>query len=175
MINETPNTVTDASPVLDGLILGSQLGLLLSVGYALIIVVAEAVRLVWLTCDILGFAFVVLPFTAGLPFVLIVLVLALILGALTGALIGKLWMTVRHRISRQIFTWIGSATCAVIIVLLHVVFEVRPEWGIPEWSGGELPSFGLLEAYASMVGVPSIFYVIAGAWGSGQLSRQIGK
>ena len=174
-----PAAPVSSGPFERGLFLGAGLGGLLSCVYAMCLAMAEALRIVWLAQDLRLF---VVPFAAGLPVVLMIAMmagygvamlamLAATLGACTGALIGALWATLRQHISRRAFRWTGLLVCIVVVGLMHVVFDIHPEWGIPDPSGGELPSFGLYEAYASMIGIPSMIYMIAGIWGSDRLAH----
>lgn len=167
------NDVIKFSPVAHGMRLGLKAGLVLASVYALLGLFTEVGRQIWLTQDL---RIMMLPiFRMGwaglLPlYFLLSFGAALALGALTGGLIGDLWMRFGRRIDGRIFALTVLILCASIVVGLHAIFQVKIDLAIApllvdqnEWPSNSL---GLLVSYPFSVGVPSILYVVAGAWGS---------
>jgi hypothetical protein len=167
-----PAAPISPGPIERGFYLGAGLGGGLACAYAICLTMAEAMRVAWFAHDLRVFvAWPVLTFTLGLPAVAMFATLAAFLGACTGASVGALWAIVQSAIPRRAFRWTGLLVCIVVVGLVHVVLDIRPEWGIPELMCCDRVPFGLYEAYISMIGIPSLIYMIAGVWGSERLTR----
>ena len=158
-------------PFSHGLRIGVWLSLILAFGYAVLGGLVALGYQVWLLPGVPVNALPIARFAGMLPFgLLMALGPAVVLGTLTGGLIGELWEHIGRRVEGSVFALLGLALCALLVVGLHIVFKLKVDLTIPpvqlqpsEWMSDSL---GLLVSYPFLLGLPSIVYILAGAWGS---------
>lgn len=154
-----------------GMRLGVKVSLFAAFAYAVLGVLYEVGLQIWLA-RVLGMDALPIARFAGMLPVGFAMAAgpAVILGMVTGGLIGELWEHVGRRIGGFAFALLGLALCALLVVGLHIAFGMRVDLTIPpiqpqpsEWLGDSL---GLLASYLFLFGIPSIVYIMVGAWGS---------
>lgn len=164
------NEVKMCTPVSEGMRMGLKASLILSGAYAILAVLIEIGRQIWLTQDL---EFIMLPLVrvAGmLPFgYLFAIFPTVALGIITGGLIGELWKHIGRRVDGLVFALLALVLCAGIAVGLHITFGIRFDLTIPSMplveSDWLMDGLGALVSYPFLMGIPSILYVLAGALG----------
>jgi len=157
-------------PITDGMRLGLKVSLTLAGAYAVLGIMFEVGRQSWLMQE-LRFTSLPLVRAAGmLPFgFLFALIPTLTLGTVTGGLIGELWRRIGWRANSRVFALLMLVLCALIAAGLHIVFRIEIDLTIPkpQLEGSEywiIDGLGALISYPYLLGIPSILYVLAGAW-----------
>lgn len=124
----------------------------------------------WLLHDLRIWMLPITKFAGMFPFfILMALVPITFISTLTGGLIGELWMHIGQRLDGRVFALLGLILCMSIVVGFHVIYQISVNLFIPavlndsDWYSDTV---GLLVSYPFWVGVPSILYVVVGAWGS---------
>lgn len=156
-------------PVTLGMRLGFKTSLILTCAYWILGISVETGRQMWLLHEIQIWMLPVARFAGMLPFFfLIALVAIAFLGTLTGGLIGELWTRIGQRLDGRVFALLSLILCVSIVVGFHVIYQIQVNFFIPAVlndSGWYSDTVGLLVSYPFWVGVPSLLYLAAGAWG----------
>jgi hypothetical protein len=140
--------------------LGSKLGLILSSIYGV------AGMLIFVVVPSIGeLGIRDIPWIAGFIFYIFLLAVlpSTIIGLLTGIIIG--WIVefkFTKKFSKITFLLASIATCSLIAVLIHILFDINIVLSFEPPSGPY--SLGYLENYPFLFGIPTIIYVLAGGW-----------
>ena len=108
-------------------------------------------------------------FVITLSVYMLIVASVVLLGALTGAILGWLSKRLLRVVSKQRFVQLGILVCIILAAVLHIAFFI----GIPSltgkyWTEPFAPSLSIRE-YWILIGVPSIIYIVSGAWISREL------
>ena len=170
-MTDTQNlSVTKTPTARAGMNLGWKAGLILSLLYVIIgIFIIESLGY--------GVGFSSLKFYDSFPwgdffamiFAVIIMILLLaiapatIIGALTGTYLGILAETTRGRISKYLFVLLCIASCLVVVILIHLLFQIHTTLSF-QTSNSDYLSMGIYESYPMYMGIPSVIYILTGGW-----------
>jgi hypothetical protein len=169
----------------EGMKLGSKAGFRLSLLYALVgiflvEVVSKALLWDWQAIGMFDWQNLIQAtpiFLLALLYILFVAIgPATILGILTGMLLGKFFEITIGRISKYFLVFSCALLCMIIASLIHRFFDISIVFSfeLPVTTQPQYLSMGIYQTYPFYMGIPSLVYVLTGAWAGWQLYLKSG-
>jgi len=150
----------------EGMQLGYQAALILSIGYACLgMLIAEIAGV--------GLGFPLWIYIIASPFIFVAagmlgIALAILLAEFTGLILGILARLLNKRISRFAFVAVCLGVCISLAITLYVIIRTHMAFSIKDFSSGDR-FIGIYATYPFWLGIPSVIYILAGGWVSWKL------